>query len=169
MAPLGHNASDAVKELAGTLQANRARVEVPALRPQGQLVPPPELDTDPRALAIWRDVVPDLQEAGILGRADLHILALYCLALARAHEAAAVLAGCPVVKRTTKDGSKIFSPNPAVIAFRSASLMACRLATEFGLSPASRFRLHPQGSAAAADAEASKSDPFLFQDGEPTP
>lgn len=95
----------------------------------------------------WRNIVPELQEVGVLSVVDGKALAAYCESYALWEQACKEYQKFGITFRemyTTKDGAEIvgeIKANPAVaIANQAAKTMKAFL-IEFGLTPASRRNL----------------------------
>lgn len=110
---------------------------------------------DPIASAEWDVVVADLDGRGILSKSDRGILAAYCNAYSRLHNAWKL---CDVYETATRDGAAV-KGNPAVAMASQASKDLARAAAELGLTPTARVRVGP--AAAAADSF----DQFLQEGG----
>ena len=98
--------------------------------------PPPEMNA--RALEVWSDVVADLEAIGIGSRIEAYALAEYCRAVAQSEEAAAQLERDGLVAVTERGMTK----HPAQTIQATAALRILKFASEFGLTPASRGRIH---------------------------
>ena len=91
------------------------------------------------ARAIWRRVVPDLDELGILARVDEEALATYCTAAALYREA---------IEMARKEGQTIIAangfvqPNPYLTLARQHQDTARKWAAELGTTPTARARLN---------------------------
>lgn len=91
----------------------------------------------------WREIVPELQRIGVLTVIDGQALVRYCVAHARWVEAEEWIEenGLQVEIRTKK-GTIAYGEAPYVGIADKYGKVANRLATEFGLTPASRTRIH---------------------------
>jgi phage terminase small subunit len=99
-------------------------VPAPKTRPTGRL--------SGRAGQIYRELAPVLELSGRLRPEFDHILRLYCQTLAVAEKAGAKLVDVEAPGRSDKR-----TADPAWRGFRDATELACRLAREYGLTPAS--------------------------------
>lgn len=87
------------------------------------------------ALDLWHMIVPELTEAGIIGRVDGHALARYCILSARWRDAETHIAA---------HGSIVKSPsgypcqNPSVSIANKLATELGRLEQQFGMTPAAR-------------------------------
>lgn len=130
----------------------------------GPREPPEWLDDE--AVEEWRRVVPTLEAARVLADVDYSALAQYCHEWGVSVRAARQLKREGLTKRTGHGGSK---PNPLIKISKEARMTALRIATEFGLTPASRAKVKVATPAATAPATASPEaaddaadDDFLF-------
>lgn len=101
-----------------------------------------------RAKTEWRRIVPELTTLGLLSRIDLAALAAYCQSYAELEEATRTLdkegrvCALPILdKQGVKIGEKLKS-HPAVQQQRDAARLVKQFISEFGLTPASRTRVH---------------------------
>lgn len=101
-----------------------------------------------KAKAEWRRIVPELSVLGLLTRIDLAALAAYCQSYAELEEATRTLdkegrvCVWPILdKQGAKIGEKLKS-HPAVQQQRDAARLVKQFISEFGLTPASRTRVH---------------------------
>lgn len=100
-----------------------------------QRVPKPPADLSLLAKKVWRSELPPLVRAEKIAAHELPLFKSYCSATARIDEAQAEI---------DKYGLLVASPtgelkrNPATTIQKEAIALQARLATEFGISPASR-------------------------------
>ena len=121
-----------------------ARSAEPVL-PAGIGSPPEWLDQ--RGADEWRRVVPDLEGAGVTSRVEAVALAAYCQAVSRLIAAEAEIARDGI---TFIDAMGTRKKHPAVgVAERAAALIRV-FASEFGMTPSSRSRVHAVPPKAAA-------------------
>lgn len=98
-------------------------------------VPPPPADLSALAKKVWRRELPALVHAEKIAAHELPLFKSYCSATARIDEAQALI---------EEHGLLVTSPtgelkrNPATTIQKEAIALQARLATEFGISPASR-------------------------------
>lgn len=103
---------------------------------------PPTVNAMPEALAEWKRIMPELDALGMVTRADMAVIAAYCVAFARWIEAEQKIRETASLIRTS-NGNIVQSPWVS-IAHRSQELMLKFLA-ELGLSPVARTRLGAAG------------------------
>jgi P27 family predicted phage terminase small subunit len=114
-------------------------VETPPPFKRGGVEVPPEVAADPRALELWRRVLPELERLDIVKPEDAGAFANYCLttaALFRAH-AEHREAGWPMVGQTSQGASV----HPLVRVIAELSGRQIRAAEQFGLTPAAESKL----------------------------
>jgi P27 family predicted phage terminase small subunit len=98
--------------------------------------PPPFLAT--AAKEVWAVLAVELERSGVLKAVDLGTLAMYCQAYARWKDAEAAIASAGIL--TTNDkGVEIV--NPAVRVSDMSVKQMVRLASELGITPASRSKV----------------------------
>lgn len=101
-----------------------------------------------RAKVEWKRIVPELTRLGLMTTVDLAALAAYCQAYAELEEATRTLdreGRVCVWPVTDKNGNKIgekLKGHPAVQQQRDAARLVKQFISEFGLTPASRTRVH---------------------------
>jgi P27 family predicted phage terminase small subunit len=100
-------------------------------------VPKPPGDLSPGAQKVWRSELPALVHAEKIAHHELPLFKSYCSATARIDEAQAEIDkhGLLVVSATGE-----LKRNPATTIQKEAIALQARLATEFGISPASRSK-----------------------------
>lgn len=126
-------APTALKKLAG-VRADRINGGEPPMA-AGRPECPDHLDDDAREE--WERIVPLLDEAGILARADGAALAIYCTTFSRWLRAKAELKyGLTVM--TEKGGQKA---SPLISVVNQAEALMARLLAEFGATPSARSTL----------------------------
>lgn len=98
-------------------------------------VPKPPSDLTPLAQQVWRTELPPLVRAEKIAAHELPMFKSYCSATARVDEAQAEIDkhGLLIVS-----GSGELKRNPATTIQKEAIALQARLATEFGITPASR-------------------------------
>lgn len=98
-------------------------------------VPKPPADLTPLAQQVWKSELPPLVRAEKIAAHELPLFKSYCSATARIDEAQAEIDrhGLLVVS-----GSGELKRNPATTIQKEAIALQARLATEFGITPASR-------------------------------
>jgi P27 family predicted phage terminase small subunit len=101
-------------------------------------IPGPPSHLSEEGKACWRELVKTLQNAGLIARADADALALYCTAYER---------WLVAEKGIRKHGLLVKTPNgfptisPLLSVANKAMDQMMRLLSEFGMTPASRYRL----------------------------
>jgi P27 family predicted phage terminase small subunit len=109
-------------------------------------VPRPPSWLSKEARKHWKEVSAELDLMGVLTTADAQALALFCDALseyvAARHE---VLTVGATYSSETESGGLIVRPNPAVAMASDAWRRLKSMATEFGLTPASRSKVGGAG------------------------
>ena len=126
-----------MKRRAGTLQKCRVladEMQTPAGEP-----PMPE-GLDPIAVECWRRVVPQLLAAGVLSVIDREALEGLCVSYS-----AAVRYGRLAVKEPLVETFRGVAVNPAAKESRAQWAIVKQLATEFGLTAASRSKISGAG------------------------
>lgn len=135
---------------------NRGRGALTAARPK----PPNDLKGEARAE--WDRLVPELEEAGLLARVDRAALSEMCRAWGDIQQLRAMIAeDGPILKAPiqTAKGEKIgtkFTRHPASLSLAEAFKRWAYLAAQYGLTAASRMRMH-----IGAEAEVGEEDELL--------
>jgi P27 family predicted phage terminase small subunit len=114
-------------------------VEQPPPFKRGGVEVPVEVESDPRALEIWNDTLPELERLDIVKPEDRGAFANYCLttaALFRAHVEWRKL-GWPMTGKTSQGESV----HPLVRVVAELSGRQIRSAEQFGLTPAAESKL----------------------------
>lgn len=127
----------ALHKLHGTERPGRSSTDEPKPRALTRDDPPMTLERE--GAELWRDMVAELRQLGMLTQVDRAALAAYCAAFGRLAEARRQMrrSGGAVVK--SSDGTLRLSPWFRIE--KAASETLTRLAIEFGFTPASRPRL----------------------------
>jgi len=128
----------ALKELAGTVRADRVNATEPRFRiPERMLRPPTWLGRE--AASVWSDLGHLLLNAGLFTVVDRYALAMFCVAAGRWIEAERAVAesGGPVL--VAESGS--LYQNPWLHVANRAWGQMKKMLSEFGLTPAERSRL----------------------------
>lgn len=89
------------------------------------------------ALAVWKEVAPQLSDAGIAKRVSADALSCYCQAVADYHDAQKAIEEHGMITVTERG----FAKNPACTLKNQAFTHILRFASAFGLTPASASRL----------------------------
>lgn len=95
-----------------------------------------------RMRSVWRQVVRDLAGAGVLDRADWAVVEAFCVSVARAREARALLNG---VSLLTANSQGVVA-HPALQIEERAWKEVRQLAEQLPLSPWGRARLNLHGT-----------------------
>jgi len=133
----GHNAKSIERHKAdGTYNATKHKARLQA-KPETEYPEPPE-HYDAAHLEKWLWLCEQLQDMGILGKADRDAMRMYCdasiLAL-REHEA--------IMREGTVTVTKAGTPmlNPRTRSYKDAYTQMRQLFAEFGLTPLARMRM----------------------------
>jgi phage terminase small subunit len=129
--------SPAERKVSGRVSKRPLTTAVPP-PPDGAMVCPDVVMTNPRARAYWDHTLSSVAP-GHLAPVDAPLLARYCLALARADEAEIALAANGLVVAGPNTGFLVQSPWLAIVNRQSE--MARKLAAELCLPPAQRNRV----------------------------
>ena len=127
-----------IKALRGTLRADRMNAHEPKAQPG---MPSCPVELSPVAKREWKRISKHLSAMGLLTTVDRAALALYCDAYGRWLEAIAALQQFGVVIKSP-NGYPVQSPYVAIA--NKAGEQVRLLLAEFGMSPASRVRVHAQ-------------------------
>ncbi len=122
----------------------------PGRRPLNDLEPKPRrsrprcpqwLDRDAKAL--WRNLVPELDDMGVLTQIDGNALVRYCTLWSRWKRAELFIAkhGEAYPIKDEKDNVKYLHQFPQVAVANKLSVQLTRLEQEFGMTPSSRSRI----------------------------
>jgi len=108
----------------------------------GVPAPPAMIAPLKRASELWNEIVPILQTMGVLGKADVTIVARYCVTLSALEVAAQDLERVGY-EMEYKTGAKQISP--ALTAYTKLSDQALKIEKELGLTPAARTKVSTWG------------------------
>jgi P27 family predicted phage terminase small subunit len=100
---------------------------------------PERLHDDAAALAVWHDVVAELEPQDILSPHHRELLACFCEAVSDYVAARAILAAEGRTIANPQTGHK--HPHPALADMRASRAEMLRLGREYGLTPASEQRV----------------------------
>ena len=125
----------AVKKAEGNPGKRPLNTSEPRLPPA---LPDPPATLTGEALVEWNRVAPELFTAGVLTASDRGALAGYCQAWADWVKARGYLADKMIM--TTPNGFEI--PSPWVAIANKALDKMLKIASEFGLTPSARARIH---------------------------
>ncbi len=129
----------------GTRSPEERAAALAAATPPDAKFGPPDFMGDPHfdgAIAIWRELSPELARIGLLDRLDRHALAIYCVHMADWIDATKDIAANGThykAKNVNKDD--LWRRNPAVLVRELAEKHILELGERFGLNPATRFKL----------------------------
>ena len=133
----------AVLKLRGTFRKDRSRHE-----PK----PPPDAPEcpdwlDEQAKSAWQQLLPQLQQMGVLSRIDANALARYCQFFARWKKAEQFLAKHGDVYPIKDEQGKVrcLQQVPQVAIAHKLGALLTRLEQEFGMTPSSRTRIQTAG------------------------
>ena len=135
----------ALKELQGNPGKRALNKSEP--KPTGIPKCPPHLDK--AAKAEWRRIAADLTQLGLLTSIDRAALSAYCSSWARWVNAEDSIRKFGVVIKSPKSGYPV--QNPYVGVANTALDQMRKFLTEFGMTPASRSRLHVEPLAPDVD------------------
>lgn len=113
-----------------------------------------------RQVEVWDRVATDLRRMNLLHRADQDMLHQYVVAVERAEVAAATLSAQPLTVRNPANGMPM--SNPMIKDFMALSSHVRQLATQFGLTPASRSGIRTKGAQATPAAPLTSGVDRLF-------
>jgi P27 family predicted phage terminase small subunit len=127
--------------LRGSKRATDKRQAAEVRGPHGTPDCPEWLDADARAA--WDQLLPMLQNMGILTRIDGLMLATFCRLWSRWKKAEAFIEAHGEVFPIKDDRGRVkcFMPWPQVAIAKSLAQQLTRLAQEFGMTPSARARL----------------------------
>ena len=125
------------------LHGNPGKRKLPKNEPEplpGTLVPPDWLKGE--GLILWGELVPVLDEMGVLSTSDRFALAALCSAYDDYREAATIVEReGQVYTRTTAAGSTSVAARPEIAIRNDAFRRMASMLGEFGLTPSSRTRV----------------------------
>jgi P27 family predicted phage terminase small subunit len=110
-------------------------------------IPIRPIGLQPLAIKEWRDIVPELEQLGILSKIDGKALAAYCSAFARWMQAEqeitarGIIVEEPILDREGNEVGTRIKRNPAVSISNEALKLMKSFLIEFGMTPASRSRI----------------------------
>lgn len=137
-----------VKKRQGTLQKCRTNAKEPTPQKGAPKMP---TGLSKKARAYWKDIAPQLDEMGVLTRADAMALTRLCEAVADWHQANEAEAEHGLVF-TTVDG--LIKANPATRLKSDADKRIRAWLIEFGLTPAARSKV------SAKEGDEDKDNPY---------
>ena len=122
-----------LKLLAGETRPSRVNYDTPRPRARRPIRPP---DLSPAALAVWRRVIREYGDSGVLTALDSDVLRVYCEAVARYSQAAVMLATTGPLVKGARHGELVKNPLHQVVR-ENADLVRLH-ARELGLTPSAR-------------------------------
>jgi P27 family predicted phage terminase small subunit len=131
------NIPSKIHQLKGTDRADRMNPDEPEYKSAG-VVPTQIIKDNDAALEEWIRVAPSLCDTSVLTIVDIGTLERYCLFHARWIEAEALLYDEGLIT-TSINGHK--QANPLISIANQAGINSNRLATELGITPASRSKV----------------------------
>jgi P27 family predicted phage terminase small subunit len=99
---------------------------------------PPPVGLPDSPAAVWREIMPELVEIGLVRSIDATVLEALCRAVARARDAEAMLDRDGLVIDGVRGG---LVPHPASRIARDCWALALRISGDYGLTAVSRLRL----------------------------
>lgn len=149
----------ALKQLQGNPGKRKLNLNEPK-PPEGRPEMPQGLTRE--AKQEWKRIVPMLEQMGILTVADGKALAAYCASYAAWMQAERHIAKFGIVLATVDEetGQSYVKANPAVRIRGDALRLMKSFLTDFGLTPASRSRLHVNEPGAGNYAPSKSDDPL---------
>lgn len=166
---------DVIKEAQGTLRPSRVNAAQPKPPTMELGAEPPDWLVGPRRRRAWSDLVRLLTDNRVLTTMDPVALGLLvdafgdyleasdlingkrCAHCGRSNHAAPV-PGCvdpapgrPYYTTTTRDGSTMIRPHPAVTVRKDARMALERMLTRFGMTPSDRTRIVTAGDGEELD------------------
>lgn len=125
------------KEVTGAKQRPEPTVHVPAQAP-----PMPQyFKDDARLVAVWVEVVTDMDRLNILARTDSGTVEAYCITLERIRRLQAeIMREGEVYESRTANGPKIYK-NPKIDILQKCVTILKQYAIEMGCTPASRSKV----------------------------
>ena len=133
-----------LKVLRGETRPSRLNRAEPAPRAGLPLAPD---DLGPAAAEVWRHVLAEMGATGVITGADADVLRLYCEAVARYRQAAALLDQTGPLLQARGHGARAgeLVKNPLSQIVRDNAVLVRAFARELGLTPAARASLHSGG------------------------
>ena len=130
-----------ILKLRGSTLVNQRRERDEAKGPVGRPTCPKWLDAD--AKAVWKNLVPMLEQMGVLTRIDGNALARYCRLWTRWRKAEAFIdqRGDMYPLKDERGNVRCFQQWPQVGIANKLAQQLTRLEQEFGLTPSARTRV----------------------------
>lgn len=135
-----------LKILRGTDRADRRPSSEPKPRSGRPRMP---IDLSPSARRVWRRVMLEMGQTGVITPADGDVLRLYCEAMARYVQAAQLLEESGPIIHGQRGTEMVKSPLNQIVRDNAALVRA--LARELGLTPSARAGMSTGNQAEAAD------------------
>ena len=130
-----------ILKLTGSNRVTRKREAAEVRGPEGVPDPPGWMDADART--VWNELVPMLDQMGVLTRIDGHALARYCRVWVRWRKAEEFIDqhGEMYPLKNDSGETKCFQQWPQVAIAHKQALLLTRLEAEFGMTPSARSRI----------------------------
>jgi P27 family predicted phage terminase small subunit len=130
---------DALKAAKGNPGKRKLAATAPSAVVTKGTKPPHQLNA--AALAVWRQIAPELERMNFLRSTDRHAFARYCDTLARFWDVRKKLGGGKVTYWTDSAHGKMQRVNPLFLVEERLAKRLTDLEDRFGLSPASRQQI----------------------------
>ena len=130
----------ALKVLRGETRPSRLNRDEPMPAETLPLVPD---DLSPAARPVWRRVLREFGQTGVIRGADGDVLRIYCETVARYERASQLLDQSGPLVRGARSGELVKNPLHQIV--RDNAVLIRALAGELGLTPAARVGLHANG------------------------
>lgn len=114
----------------------------------GRGQPPKPATLGAQASAVWDEVVPLMEQAGTLDKADGAALEVFCTALAISRQAADMLPRGNGTGLVIQQPSGRYAADPHFNVWKDAATVVRQFAEQFGLTPSARARLGVLGAGA---------------------
>lgn len=111
-------------------------------------IPPPEHLTE-TARDIWREVEPELANAGVTDAVDRYALEIFCTAVAITRQAVEAVNAAGGQMTVTQPSGRV-APSPHFAVWKDATATARQYAEQLGLTPSARARLGVAGKQGAS-------------------
>jgi P27 family predicted phage terminase small subunit len=126
----------AIKEARGETRSSRLNSNEPRPRDRAPRMP---RDMAPEAKQVWRRIMREMADTGVIKAADQDTLRIYCEAVARYEDAARLLAESSALVRGARGGTPVRNPLHQVV--RDNAQLVRLFGRELGLTPGSRAGL----------------------------
>jgi|SRR5579864_932536 len=145
-----------IRKLTGT-HLERLNKREPKYRRADAVRIPKRVETEPYALELWDEIVPELVANGLLTYANQGLCADICVAHAMMMKALddtverGQIVEEPIVNKAGDQVGVRVKANPAVAQVAQYMAMKCRLMIEFGMTPASSMKVNASPEAEKVD------------------